>query len=131
MSFSATVYDLISSTLKPSAPVICQHLIDHLGLSLISLNARRPTFSHDGKGLLDEFYRATTGKVNEIVQEPEYGTKRQLKQHAVRPTPKFLNDVTTQILSRFGSKIWNASSTHTTKSGSAPLEYEKREDREK
>jgi hypothetical protein len=127
MHYSATVYNLILSELNAPKPVICQNLIDHLGLSPIHPNSQgEPKFSVDGAGLLDVFYRATKVKVHEIFRKPEYRTKDQLEQDAVRPTAQFINDVTRPILSRFGSEIWNASGTHTIK----PLVYNAPSDRE-
>jgi hypothetical protein len=127
MNYSKAVYDLIFFELDAPKPVKCQNLIGHLGLSPIPPNPQgKPRFSVDGAGLVDVFYRATTDKVHEIFRKPEYRTKDQLEQDAVRPTAQFIDDVTRPILLRFGSEIWNVSSTYTIK----PLVYHALRDQE-
>jgi hypothetical protein len=114
MEYSATVNNLILSVLGAPKPVICQNLIDYLGLSPISPNCPgEPRFSVSGAAPPDVFYQATKQKVRGILEESEYRTKDQLRQDAVRPTAQFINDVTNPMLSDFGSSIWDASGTHT------------------
>jgi hypothetical protein len=140
MSFSATVYNLISSQLGTGGLVVCQTLIDHLGLSSNHHRSqakpantgsyRRPKFSVDGGGLLDQFYRLTQDKVHELFNTPEYSTKDELRRDALQPTAKFINDVTSPSLSEYGFKIWNATSTHTTTLCPKSLVYALPDDRE-
>jgi hypothetical protein len=140
MHYSTTVYNLISSKLGAPGLVVCQKLIDHLGLSPIHQRPQakpthtgfhgEPKFSVDGAGLLDQFYRSTQDKVHELFHTPEYRTKDDLKKDALQPTAQFINDVTSPFLSEFGPDIWNASSTHTTTSCPKSLVYYHLNDRE-
>jgi hypothetical protein len=124
MDYSATVYNLILSVLGAPKPVICQNLIDHLGLTPIYPKSQgEPKFSGDEAQTLNSFYRATKEKVEELFRNLGYITKDQLKTVALNPSKPFIDDVTQSILEVFGQKIWNASSTHTTESCSVPLNY--------